>query len=77
MRKIIYVDMDGVLVDFESGIKSLSVEEIKIFENKLDEVPGIFSKMMPIEGAIENFKKAAEINPNDVFVKESLHALNK
>jgi 5'(3')-deoxyribonucleotidase len=56
MRKIIYVDMDGVLVDFESGIKSLSVEEIKIYENKLDEVPGIFSKMKPIEGAIENFK---------------------
>lgn len=27
--------------------------------------------------AIENFKKAAEINPNDVFVKESLQALNK
>ena len=27
--------------------------------------------------AIENFKKAAEINPNDTFVKESLQALNK
>lgn len=27
--------------------------------------------------AIENFKKAAEINPNDTFVRESLNALNK
>jgi tetratricopeptide (TPR) repeat protein len=27
--------------------------------------------------AIENFKKAAEINPKDVYVKESLEALNK
>lgn len=27
--------------------------------------------------AIENFKKAAVINPNDTFVKESLQALNK
>lgn len=27
--------------------------------------------------AIENFKKAAEINPNDTFVKDSLQALNK
>ena len=27
--------------------------------------------------AIENFKKAAEINPADTFVKESLQALNK
>lgn len=57
MNKIIYVDMDGVLVDFESGIKSLSVEELKLYENKLDEVPGIFSRMIPIEGALESFEK--------------------
>lgn len=66
MGKIIYVDMDGVLVDFESGIKSLSVDEIKLYENKLDEVPGIFSRMIPIEGAIESFEK---INKHfDVFI---------
>jgi len=66
MGKIIYVDMDGVLVDFESGIKSLSVDEIKLYENKLDEVPGIFSRMIPIDGAIESFEK---INKHfDVFI---------
>lgn len=57
MSKIIYVDMDGVLVDFESGIKSLSVEELELYENKLDEVPGIFSRMIPILGALESFEK--------------------
>lgn len=60
MNKIVYVDMDGVLVDFESGIKSLSVDEIELYENKLDEVPGIFSRMNPIEGAIESFEKINE-----------------
>ena len=66
MGKIIYVDMDGVLVDFKSGIKSLSGDEIKLYENKLDEVPGIFSRMIPIEGAIESFEK---INKHfDVFI---------
>jgi 5'(3')-deoxyribonucleotidase len=60
MSKIIYVDMDGVLVDFESGIKSLSVEELKLYENKLDEVPGIFSRMIPIEGALESFEKISK-----------------
>ena len=60
MNKIVYVDMDGVLVDFESGIKSLSVDEIDLYENKLDEVPGIFSRMNPIEGAIESFEKINE-----------------
>ena len=60
MNKIVYVDMDGVLVDFESGIKSLSIDEIELYENKLDEVPGIFSRMIPIEGAIESFEKINE-----------------
>lgn len=60
MSKIIYVDMDGVLVDFESGIKSLSVEELKFYENKLDEVPGIFSRMIPIAGALESFEKISK-----------------
>ena len=57
MSKIVYVDMDGVLVDFESGIQSLSAEEGTLYENKLDEVPGIFSRMKPIKGALEAFEK--------------------
>ena len=57
MSKIVYVDMDGVLVDFESGIKLLSDKELVLFENKFDEVPGIFSRMKPIDGALEAFEK--------------------
>lgn len=60
MNKIIYVDMDGVLVDFESGIKSLSEFELQVYENRLDEVPGIFSRMKPIEGALESFQKLSK-----------------
>jgi len=60
MSKIIYVDMDGVLVDFESGINSLSDVELKLYENKLDEVPGIFSRMTPIKGALESFEKISK-----------------
>ena len=60
MSKIVYVDMDGVLVDFESGIKSLTENELQTYEKRLDEVPGIFSKMKPIEGAIESFQKLSK-----------------
>jgi len=49
--------MDGVLVDFQSGIKLLSDKELVLFENKFDEVPRIFSKMKPIDGALEAFEK--------------------
>ena len=55
-KKILYVDMDNVLVDFQSGISKLSKEIINEYESNLDEVPNIFSLMEPLEGAIDSFK---------------------
>tara|TARA_Y100000814_G_scaffold119753_1_gene85774 strand:- start:3610 stop:4119 length:510 start_codon:yes stop_codon:yes gene_type:complete len=55
-NKILYVDMDGVLVDFQSGINALSSENIKKYKNRYDEVPNIFSLMDPIKDAIFSFK---------------------
>jgi 5'-nucleotidase len=57
VSKIVYVDMDGVLVDFQSGINLLSDKELVLFQNNFDEVPGIFSRMKPIDGALEAFEK--------------------
>ena len=44
MKKIVYVDMDNVLVDFKSAIGSLTEAELKQYENRLDEVPHIFQR---------------------------------
>ena len=55
-KKILYVDMDNVLVDCQSGISKLSKEVINEYESNLDEVPNIFSLMEPLEGAIDSFK---------------------
>ena len=60
MQKILYVDMDNVLVDFSSGIARLDEKVVDEFEDRLDEVPGIFSLMRPIDGAIESFVTLAE-----------------
>tara|TARA_B110000438_G_scaffold252270_1_gene257199 strand:- start:43 stop:486 length:444 start_codon:yes stop_codon:yes gene_type:complete len=56
MKKILYIDMDNVLVDFPSGISKLSQEVINEYESNLDEVPNIFSLMEPLEGAIDSFE---------------------
>jgi 5'(3')-deoxyribonucleotidase len=55
-KKIVYVDMDNVLVDFQTGIDKLSEDEKSFFERRYDEVPHIFSKMEPMQNAIESFK---------------------
>lgn len=47
--------MDNVLVNFQSGIDQLDEKTKNEFKDRLDEVPGIFSLMKPIDGAIEAF----------------------
>lgn len=59
MKKIVYIDMDNVLVDFSSGIDRLSDEIKKEYENRLDDVPDIFSLMDPMPDAVESVKKLA------------------
>ncbi len=59
-KKILYIDMDNVLVDFPHGIECLTAEEKETYKDRYDECPDIFSKMRPIPGAIDSFKELAE-----------------
>lgn len=52
--------MDNVLVDFKSGINSLTEEQKKTFAENFDEAPGIFSQMKPVEGALDAFNKLSQ-----------------
>lgn len=52
-KKRVFVDMDNVLVDFESGLAQVSEEVKKEYEGRLDEIPGLFGLMKPMPGAIE------------------------
>ena len=57
MTKILYVDMDNVLVDFASGLQKVP-ENIQVeYQGRLDEIPGIFSLMKPLSGAIFSFDR--------------------
>ena len=51
--KRVFIDMDNVLVDFQSGLDQVSDEIKKEYEGRVDEIPGLFAKMKPMEGAIE------------------------
>ncbi|MCR4965931.1 MAG: hypothetical protein K6A41_09785 [Bacteroidales bacterium] len=64
-KPILYIDMDGTLVDFQSGIDRLD-EKTRMLYNKhydsktdtkygahYDDVPGIFALMDPMPGAIK------------------------
>ena len=65
-KKRLYFDMDGVLVNFQSGIDRLGDDVKQEFEGRLDEVPGIFALMEPMEGAIDAVHKLKEYY--DVYI---------
>ena len=55
-KKILYLDMDNVLVDFPAALSQLDEKTLLAYpKDKRDEIPGIFSLMPPKEGAVEAF----------------------
>jgi len=60
MKKILYIDMDNVLVDFPSGIEKLDKKTKDKFLDNYDEVPGIFSLMEPMKDAVASFNLLAD-----------------
>lgn len=65
-KKIVFVDMDNVLVDFESGLAQVSESVKKEYEGREDEIPGLFGLMKPMPGAIEAMHELQ--NYYDLFI---------
>ena len=51
--KRVFIDMDNVLVDFQSGLDQVSEEKKAEYAGRLDEIQGLFALMEPMPGAIE------------------------
>lgn len=45
----VFIDMDNVLVDFQSGLDQVSEEVKAEYAGRLDEIPGLFAKMKPTD----------------------------
>ena len=66
MKKIIYIDMDNVIVDFPTGIAKLDEKTRQQYVGNYDEVEGIFGLMEPMPKAIEAVHQLAE--KYDIYV---------
>ncbi|MDH2997455.1 hypothetical protein A1D22_06935 [Pasteurellaceae bacterium LFhippo2] len=74
MKKIVYIDMDNVLVDFPTGIAKLEPHIKQLYQGRYDEVQGIFALMDPMPNAIEAVYKLAE--KYDIYVLSTAPWLN-
>lgn len=66
MKKIVYIDMDNVIVDFPTGIVKLDEKTRQQYKGNYDEVEGIFGLMEPMPKAIEAVHQLAE--KYDIYV---------
>ena len=60
VKKTVYVDMDGVLVDFNSGVNRLPAKTRETYKDHPEDAPGVFALMDPIPGAIDAVNKLRE-----------------
>jgi len=67
-KKIVYFDMDGVLVNFQSGIDQLDLYHKIEYKENYDEVPGIFGTMKPNEDMVDLFNAMFSDERYDCYV---------
>lgn len=71
---VLYIDMDSVLVDFESGLRRVSEDDRRQFADDPDEIPGIFALMDPMPGAIDAFTQLS--HRYDTYILSTASWLN-
>jgi len=69
-KKILFIDMDGVLVNLEESIIDYKSKHHynEQYQKHPDTIPGIFRNPPPIEGAIEAVKKLEESGKYDMYI---------
>ncbi len=70
-KEIVFIDMDGVLVDFGKAKRMFFEnypEILRAYKGRPDQIPGIFKDPEPIEGAIEAVNKLAEADRYELFI---------
>ena len=70
-KKIVWIDMDGVLVDFNGHVEeTISKNEFlkTAYKGRYDHIPGIFRNPKPVEGAIEAINKLAESGKYELYI---------
>ena len=70
-KKIVYIDMDGVIVDFGAAIKDWFDKHphlVERYKTHPDHIQGLFRNPPPVEGAIDAIKKLHESGKYELFI---------
>ena len=69
--KIIYIDLDGVVADFEKGRSQHPLSTITPYIGRPDKLPGVYENLDPIADSIESVKELFNNPDFDVYFLSS------
>lgn len=72
-QQIVYIDMDGVLVDFMSGVAKMPADVRADYAGREDEIPGVFAVMDPMPGAVEAHRQLSQRYDTYILSTASWH----
>ena len=67
MKKVLFIDLDGVIADFITAMNFHPLRKISPYDEHPDTIPGIFRNLNPIIGAIEAVKILLDSNQYEVY----------
>lgn len=82
-KQLLFIDMDGVLVDFYGAVKKRYPEFDNYGRTRQREItsalsaePGFFTNLQPIPGAVEAFKQLSEVFEVYILSTPDWHGVN-
>jgi 5'-nucleotidase len=67
LKKLIFIDLDGVIADFISAMNSHPLRKISPYDEHPDTIPGIFRNLKPILGSIDAIKLLLQSDSYEVY----------
>jgi 5'-nucleotidase len=64
--KTLFIDMDGVIVDFMQSVKNHP--EFEKYKNEIDALPNVFLNALPMEHAIDSVGKLLDCGKYEVYI---------
>ena len=67
LRKLLYIDLDGVVADFVSAMNVHPLRHEPPFHEDPDTIPGLFRNLKPIKDAIKSVNKLLSLDKYEVY----------